>query len=620
MAKKRRGAVGRPRKPNSGNKSGSRLSSVSKRVVNSVHKKSQSRKSISSNKLVSNNNSTTSKFDQAVLPTVVQLCSDDPVVTTSNNGNNTISKSGNCSGGSSEKTTVCQPPIAKTTSQLLRNMLLSTDRLRAKSATSSSSIGLPSNTSSSVPASTLVNNPPYYYDYYQQYENGPLNLEVMTPRKSSRGKCWNSRKSNANSVSLSKSPANVNRGNFYTPADLHAFPDIPQLADVDVAASLRGERDCILNDQISADEEDITSNTHMSCVDDHDVESSATEDTLSNQSTTDSEHRDFDQRWATMMSSSTARSVFDENSGGVGDTGIMMTPSCCGDTSTLDSDDRLIVDESLFLNNDLMHIQNYISDTVDAANEDAIIPLPDTTDVICTLQYYESRLLADHHLQNINAENLSTVVNANENGQQYHHHTLAEFANMLPCPVAGCLWYSHSATLYVHLFTCHQEMISYGSTITHAFRRQDVRDYCFYTHLQYVQNTVYIVTVAYDCYSRTFVATIQHVSSYGDNTSASSTTATLIAGGINNIPPSGLNYNNTRQQQNHCEQQGHSWTGHVQPYTVPLDVLHADGRCLFIDPAPSAVVDHIIVGVHLSNSVMPYDPETISTSSMLACL
>lgn len=33
------------------------------------------------------------------------------------------------------------------------------------------------------------------------------------------------------------------------------------------------------------------------------------------------------------------------------------------------------------------------------------------------------------------------------------NHTLAEFANMLPCPIAGCLWYSHSATLYVHLFT-----------------------------------------------------------------------------------------------------------------------------------------------------------------------
>lgn len=47
-----------------------------------------------------------------------------------------------------------------------------------------------------------------------------------------------------------------------------------------------------------------------------------------------------------MMSSSTARSVFDENSGGVGDTAIRMTPSCCGDTSTLDSDDRLVVDVS----------------------------------------------------------------------------------------------------------------------------------------------------------------------------------------------------------------------------------------------------------------------------------
>lgn len=33
------------------------------------------------------------------------------------------------------------------------------------------------------------------------------------------------------------------------------------------------------------------------------------------------------------------------------------------------------------------------------------------------------------------------------------NHSVAEFANMLPCPIAGCLWYSHSATLYVHLFT-----------------------------------------------------------------------------------------------------------------------------------------------------------------------
>lgn len=32
-------------------------------------------------------------------------------------------------------------------------------------------------------------------------------------------------------------------------------------------------------------------------------------------------------------------------------------------------------------------------------------------------------------------------------------HTLAEFENMLPCPIANCLWYSHSATLYDHLLS-----------------------------------------------------------------------------------------------------------------------------------------------------------------------
>lgn len=33
------------------------------------------------------------------------------------------------------------------------------------------------------------------------------------------------------------------------------------------------------------------------------------------------------------------------------------------------------------------------------------------------------------------------------------NYSIAEFANMLPCPIAGCLWYSHSATLYVHLLS-----------------------------------------------------------------------------------------------------------------------------------------------------------------------
>lgn len=52
-------------------------------------------------------------------------------------------------------------------------------------------------------------------------------------------------------------------------------------------------------------------------------------------------------------------------------------------------------------------------------------------------------------------------------------------------------------------------MIFYGNSITHVFRCQDIQNYCFFTHLQYVQNTIFILTVAYDCYSNTFVATIQ---------------------------------------------------------------------------------------------------------------
>lgn len=36
---------------------------------------------------------------------------------------------------------------------------------------------------------------------------------------------------------------------------------------------------------------------------------------------------------------------------------------------------------------------------------------------------------------------------------------IEEFANMIPCPVAGCLWYSGSSTLYVHLFSVSLNLI-----------------------------------------------------------------------------------------------------------------------------------------------------------------
>lgn len=52
-------------------------------------------------------------------------------------------------------------------------------------------------------------------------------------------------------------------------------------------------------------------------------------------------------------------------------------------------------------------------------------------------------------------------------------------------------------------------MIYYGNVITHVFKCQDVHDFCFFTHLQYVQNTIYIITVASDRYNNTFVTTIQ---------------------------------------------------------------------------------------------------------------
>lgn len=52
-------------------------------------------------------------------------------------------------------------------------------------------------------------------------------------------------------------------------------------------------------------------------------------------------------------------------------------------------------------------------------------------------------------------------------------------------------------------------MIYYGSSITHVFKCQDIQNFCFYTHLQYIQSTIYIITVSFDEYTRTFVATIQ---------------------------------------------------------------------------------------------------------------
>lgn len=55
----------------------------------------------------------------------------------------------------------------------------------------------------------------------------------------------------------------------------------------------------------------------------------------------------------------------------------------------------------------------------------------------------------------------------------------------------------------------------------------------------------------------------------------------------------------------------HSWTGPVQSYSVPLDVLHADGRCLFVDPNNS---EHVIIKVNLTAPVM------YSNDSMFACL
>lgn len=87
----------------------------------------------------------------------------------------------------------------------------------------------------------------------------------------------------------------------------------------------------------------------------------------------------------------------------------------------------------------------------------------------------------------------------------------------------------------------------------------------------------------------------QHVSSYGDNTSVSTTTAILTTGSFHN---------------NDVDQ--HSWTGQVQPYSVPLDVLHGDGRCLFIDPI--AAEQCVIINVKLSV------PSIYSNDSMFACL
>lgn len=73
------------------------------------------------------------------------------------------------------------------------------------------------------------------------------------------------------------------------------------------------------------------------------------------------------------------------------------------------------------------------------------------------------------------------------------------------------------------------------------------------------------------------ISLFQHVSSYGDNTSVSPTTAILTADSCNNF------------DQN-------SWSGQVQPYSIPLDVLHADGKCLFIEPTNT---EHVVIKVNL---------------------
>ncbi|XP_025201400.1 uncharacterized protein LOC112598945 [Melanaphis sacchari] len=454
---------------------------------------------------------------------------------------------------SSVENIVYQPPIAKTTSALLRNMLLSTDRTRFNRSTTNTCLTISNN-----------NNP--YCNYYQLDKSKPLNLEISHRtssfvENSSRGKWKNSNKKLNMPTNEIKSTVS---GNSYLP-NLQSFPDIPQLADVDINASFELDNsNYSMNDQ---------TDTETLCIDDS--------DTLSNESAEniEQEQQEFDQRWAMSVRM---------------ESGEMSTPFVnCETFNSLDDVSLLGPQDTALVQNDV--IQNYIE-----TNDVQFMQLPDSScEVIRTLQYYESRLLTSpwsfpEHLQNHNEpiSNQQTGLNEQLNTTA-SNHTLAEFANMLPCPIAGCLWYSHSATLYVHLFTCHQEMIYYGNSISHVFRCQDIQNFCFFTHLQFIQNTIYIITVAFDGYSHTFVATIQHVSSYGDNTSASQTTAILTTSSL---------CNDTDQ---------HSWSGPVQPYSVPLDVLHADGRCLFIDPTNS---EQMIINVDLTV------PLVYSNDSMFACL
>ncbi|XP_027853101.2 uncharacterized protein LOC114131946 isoform X1 [Aphis gossypii] len=449
---------------------------------------------------------------------------------------------------------VYQPPIAKTTSALLRNMLLSTDRTRFNRSTTNNCL-------------TISNNNNTYCNYYQLDKSKPLNLEVSHRTSSLAENLCRSKWKNSNkklNIPIKEIKSSVS-GNSYLP-NLQAFPDIPQLADVDINASFE-------LDNSNYSTHDQTDTETVLCVDDS--------DTLSNESAEniEQEQQEFDQRWA--------MSVRMEN-------GELSTPLVnCETFNSLDDVSLLGPQDTALVQNDV--IQNYIE-----TNDVQFMQLPDSScEVIRTLQYYESRLLTSpwsipEHLQNHNESILNQQSGHNEQlNTTASNHTLAEFANMLPCPIAGCLWYSHSATLYVHLFTCHQEMIYYGNSIAHVFRCQDIQNFCFFTHLQFVQNTIYIITVAFDGYSHTFVATIQHVSSYGDNTSASQTTAILTASSL---------CNDTDQ---------HSWSGPVQPYSVPLDVLHADGRCLFIDPTNS---EQMIINVNLTV------PLVYSNDSMFACL
>lgn len=96
--------------------------------------------------------------------------SDEAVVTSTTNVTSSTAKPGGSHVLATNKTNSVnhQPPIARHTSQLLRNMLLSTDRLRAKSSTTPTSLGFSTNAAVTPPSTTPLNNPPYYYDYYQQ--------------------------------------------------------------------------------------------------------------------------------------------------------------------------------------------------------------------------------------------------------------------------------------------------------------------------------------------------------------------------------------------------------------------------------------------------------------------